>query len=220
MSRNVEYDAKIKRLAEMLCHPGVLCGFGAIRDEEIQKEAVGLTERIQRTYETKDVDYSENDLPMGNFRESLELGILPWVGIMLRIGDKKRRVGSFIKRASYLVKDENVDDTLVDLANYAVLGLVMFEEDEPNFLNNDHIGPYTSWYFDQNPDAKEEFLTDIEDARKAFLSMAVNAIHCRLLFQLRHHENVDSWYGKSWEELCLNYGDIAHVAKRFYAVGS
>jgi hypothetical protein len=35
--------------------------------------------------------------------------------------DKMARIGSFVKRGELVVKDESVKDTLLDLANYAML---------------------------------------------------------------------------------------------------
>jgi hypothetical protein len=99
-----------------------------INDTNAKVKAINILQSMHDVYEAKDSDYSENDLPMGNLRESIELGIQPWKGVLLRIGDKKRRIGSFISKESYKVKDEAVEDTLIDMANYSLLGAALFME--------------------------------------------------------------------------------------------
>lgn len=42
-------------------------------------------------------------------------------GFFTRMTDKLARVGTFISKGTLLVKDENVKDTLLDLANYCIL---------------------------------------------------------------------------------------------------
>jgi hypothetical protein len=43
------------------------------------------------------------------------------VGTFTRMSDKMSRLASFIRNGELVVKDESVQDTLIDLANYAVL---------------------------------------------------------------------------------------------------
>ncbi len=134
MSRNVRYDVYIKVLKDYFSSNSSLEEFGII-DSEASSKALSLLKSMHDVYVAKDSDYSENDLPMGNLRESAELGISPWKGVLLRIGDKKRRIGSFINKESYQVKDEAVEDTLVDMANYSLLGAALFDEIYPSSFN-------------------------------------------------------------------------------------
>jgi len=43
------------------------------------------------------------------------------VGFVTRMSDKLSRVGSFVSKGELMVKDESVQDTLLDLANYCIL---------------------------------------------------------------------------------------------------
>lgn len=131
MSRNKKYDEYIDELKNYFTNE---CNFEKylISDSDAKQKALKLLQSMHDVYEAKDSDYSENDLPMGNLRESTELGIEPWKGVLLRIGDKKRRVGSFINKESYKVKDEAVEDTLIDMANYSLLGAALFSESNPD----------------------------------------------------------------------------------------
>jgi len=51
-----------------------------------------------------------------------------WKGGLVRITDKVARLFSFARKESYEVKDENFEDTLIDLANYSVLTLILYRE--------------------------------------------------------------------------------------------
>lgn len=75
--------------------------------------------------ERKNADYSaQSGNPFANF-EVLEL-MAGWDGVTIqgfltRMMDKFMRVISFAKNGELLVKDESVQDTLADIANYAGL---------------------------------------------------------------------------------------------------
>jgi len=81
-------------------------------------------------HEAKNHDYSgEGGDPYKNFRESEKLGIPAWKGILVRIGDKYSRIMNLANSEAH-VKDEKIEDTLLDLANYSILCLLVKEEAE------------------------------------------------------------------------------------------
>jgi hypothetical protein len=51
------------------------------------------------------------------------------IGILIRIEDKMRRAISISKNGVTLVKDESFRDTLLDLHNYAAMGIMLFDEE-------------------------------------------------------------------------------------------
>ena len=51
------------------------------------------------------------------------------IGILIRIEDKMRRAISIDKNGVTLVKDEGLRDTLLDLHNYAAMGLMLLDEE-------------------------------------------------------------------------------------------
>ena len=51
------------------------------------------------------------------------------IGILMRIEDKIQRAISVDKNKVVLVNDETIKDTLIDLHNYAAMGLMLLEED-------------------------------------------------------------------------------------------
>ena len=50
------------------------------------------------------------------------------VGVIVRMGDKIRRMSNITSTSITLVEDERLRDTLLDLANYAVMGLMLLDE--------------------------------------------------------------------------------------------
>ncbi len=73
----------------------------------------------------KNADYAgSGDDPFSNFRQIGGLVQMPNVieiGFLTRMSDKFSRIGSFISNGTLQVKEESVEDTLLDLANYCLL---------------------------------------------------------------------------------------------------
>lgn len=86
--------------------------------------------RMASVHSAKNRDYSGDTDPLRNLRQCADAGIDPWVGVVVRITDKVDRLKSFAKARAFAVKDEGIADTLVDLANYALLCLILFEEQQ------------------------------------------------------------------------------------------
>ena len=69
----------------------------------------------------KNSDYggSNND-PYANFRNSTIAGVKVEQGILVRMSDKMSRIGTLLQKEAK-VKDEAIEDTLMDLINYAAI---------------------------------------------------------------------------------------------------
>jgi len=69
------------------------------------------------------MQYTGNDPdPFGNFNRVDQLGICSTEqGFLTRMTDKFCRIISFVQKGELLVKEESVQDTLHDLANYCAL---------------------------------------------------------------------------------------------------
>ena len=52
------------------------------------------------------------------------------VGVIVRMGDKIKRLSSITSREVRLVDDETLRDTLLDLHNYAAMAIMLLDEDE------------------------------------------------------------------------------------------
>lgn len=82
-----------------------------------------ITTHMLETYKRKNADYGDS------FGESVqELGI---VAAITRISDKCNRLKSLINNPAK-VADESMRDTLLDLANYAVMTLIELDNQEVN----------------------------------------------------------------------------------------
>jgi len=86
-----------------------------------------LLDEIADLHSRKNHDYAHSD-PLSNLRVSEQFGIPGWKGVLVRLADKWQRIVNFARRGSLEVKDESVIDTLKDLAIYALLDIILFEE--------------------------------------------------------------------------------------------
>jgi len=86
----------------------------------VQSEAKAL-------FEKKNVDYGDAFATYGT------------VGVLVRLGDKIHRLQSISKNGIQLVNDEKLRDTLIDLHNYAAMGIMLLDEtdDCPKLESND-----------------------------------------------------------------------------------
>ena len=50
------------------------------------------------------------------------------IGVLVRMGDKIKRLQSIDKHQITLVNDEKMRDTLIDLHNYAAMALILLDE--------------------------------------------------------------------------------------------
>ena len=71
----------------------------------------------------KNADYTgASEDPFANFKRVEALGITSTeIGFLTRMTDKLCRITSFVQKGELQVKDESVQDTLHDLANYCAL---------------------------------------------------------------------------------------------------
>jgi hypothetical protein len=79
--------------------------------------------RMTEITRAKNADYTGvGDNPFANFTRVETLGITDTVrGFLVRMTDKLSRITSFAQKGVLEVKDESVQDTLLDLANYCIL---------------------------------------------------------------------------------------------------
>lgn len=75
-----------------------------------------VTINLRNLYDAKNRDYSDS------FGQSFQKWGLPMACI--RLGDKLNRLESFAQKKDMQVDDESVEDTLMDMANYAIMTLV------------------------------------------------------------------------------------------------
>ena len=100
--------------------------FTAEQALEAQKN---LFDRALAIVKVKRVDYSGEDDPFGNFRESEFWDTPAWKGAAIRFMDKLSRFKRLTKNAGQgKVADETIEDTVVDALNYLVIFYLLWLE--------------------------------------------------------------------------------------------
>lgn len=85
-----------------------------------------LLAELGELHDRKQADYGRDDDPFANVRASEDWGVPAWVGAMVRATDKVRRLQALTQNGK--LDNESADDSLRDLAVYAVIALVLFEQ--------------------------------------------------------------------------------------------
>jgi hypothetical protein len=85
-----------------------------------------LTTLLEDTFEKKNDDYSHGSFD--NFRLCERWGIPALDGVLVRMSDKLQRAGVLLRKEPS-VTNESLRDTLLDLANYALIAVLLMEED-------------------------------------------------------------------------------------------
>jgi len=81
---------------------------------------------LKAMHDRKQTDYGRTSDPFANVRASEDFGIAGWIGAMTRANDKMRRLQKFATEGN--LANESVEDSLIDLAVYAIIGLILFRE--------------------------------------------------------------------------------------------
>ncbi len=89
-----------------------------------------LLDGLRELHNRKNHDYAGADDPLRNFRKCEAWGLKDFKGCFVRMGDKYSRIEEFLKQGVLQVKDETVIDTARDLAVYALLFIILFEESQ------------------------------------------------------------------------------------------
>ena len=98
-------------------------------NEEQSKRFYELLNTIKNLHDAKKHDYGAKEDIFANFRLSALTGISPWNGSVVRMGDKYSRICSFIKNGDFKFKEENIKDTLLDMAIYSLITIVLYEQE-------------------------------------------------------------------------------------------
>jgi hypothetical protein len=93
-----------------------------------------ILDYLWKVHQVKDADYS-GGVPLSNFKTCEQFGVPAWIGASTRLADKWSRFISLMRpdNSGPKVEEETVEETLRDLAVYAVIVLVLKEEfDKPS----------------------------------------------------------------------------------------
>lgn len=78
--------------------------------------------------EKKNNDYAGENDPFRNFKMPAQFGFATVEqGFLTRMVDKVSRISTFVQKGELSIKEESVQDTLIDLATYSILMLAYLE---------------------------------------------------------------------------------------------
>ena len=81
-----------------------------------------LLDKMRLIYNAKAADYG------GNLKAAERFGVPAWVGCLIRANDKMARLQTFARQHS--LTNESAYDSLLDLANYALLAYIELEREK------------------------------------------------------------------------------------------
>jgi len=128
-----------KRIAPLIGKPktvdtsppvGVLEKFEELLDEKLcgHPRFYEILLDMARLHSRKNHDYAGSEHPLSNFHMTDKMGMEPWKGVVVRLGDKWSRLAAFARSNVLAVKDESVVDTFTDNAVYSILGRILYED--------------------------------------------------------------------------------------------
>jgi len=98
--------------------------------KKMKKEFENWTDMMRKIMLIKNKDYGMVKDPLANLRSVENVGITMDHGIVIRMMDKMSRLCSFYEKGYFAVKDETINDTLIDICNYAFLHYLARKETE------------------------------------------------------------------------------------------
>lgn len=94
------------------------------------KRFVQILDSMRTLSEKKQADYGKEEDPFANVRGgAYDMGLSPWIGAAIRMSDKMRRIQKAARLGVDSLNFDSVEDDLLDIAVYAVIALVLLEED-------------------------------------------------------------------------------------------
>lgn len=87
-----------------------------------------VIEELKEIHRKKSSDYGDTEF--ANIRSSQDFGVRSWIGAMVRLNDKVKRIQQYITKGN--LNYESVRDSLIDISVYAIIATVLFDEEESN----------------------------------------------------------------------------------------
>jgi hypothetical protein len=91
------------------------------------RKYIDLLDKLRDLHLSKSADYGTTEDPLANIRNGAAfVGIEPWRACLVRLSDKVTRIGTYCAKGT--LTHEGVEDSLLDLAAYSLLTLLLHEE--------------------------------------------------------------------------------------------
>ena len=86
-----------------------------------------VLQELKEMHDRKQADYGRTTDPFANVRASEDFGIPGYIGALTRANDKMRRLQKHATDGNLV--NESVEDSFIDLAVYAIIGLILDREE-------------------------------------------------------------------------------------------
>jgi len=103
------------------------------------KRFLEIANELVVLHDKKSKDYGSDLDPLGNINSATLLGLSPLQGVALRLQDKFSRLAAYLRNGS--LNHEGINDTLRDMASYAINGLICLEEENRESLRIPEMSP-------------------------------------------------------------------------------
>jgi hypothetical protein len=111
----------------MAGHAGFLEALESLRDG---KKINALLDELRDLHIKKAQDYGTGEDPFLNVRSSVDFGIPPWLGVLIRANDKWIRLKKYARVRD--LANESAEDSMIDMAAYALIALALHREGGQN----------------------------------------------------------------------------------------
>jgi hypothetical protein len=86
-----------------------------------------LLKELGELHDRKQADYGKVGDPFANLKASAQFGVPPWIGALVRLNDKVARLQTLCRKGQ--LANESAEDSMRDIAVYALIALVLYEEE-------------------------------------------------------------------------------------------
>lgn len=92
---------------------------------ELSSEFKQIQKEMYEMFAQKHLDYGLNNIALGGDLTNKKDKIFSLTGLCIRLTDKVSRLKNLIIRGRSFVKEESIEDTFIDVANYGIIGLLV-----------------------------------------------------------------------------------------------
>lgn len=93
------------------------------------EEFESILDKMKEIHRKKNHDYSGDEY-LSDLTASTRMSIKPWVSCLLRMQQKMGRLENFARKQYLEVKEENMEDTALDLSVYSILLLMLYRKNK------------------------------------------------------------------------------------------
>ena len=91
-----------------------------------------ILDDLKAMHDRKGADYGADDDPLANVRVAEEYGIPAWIGVQIRLDDKRSRIKKAVRQIlagqEPTMSNESLEDSLLDRCVYAIIALQLYRE--------------------------------------------------------------------------------------------